>query len=84
MSCTPEQIVAGLAERLAAVGVPLWRIRMGQSVANPMISAWGVIWTHETGVNSYTIERRVLDTGSYFGSPFERVIKTAVELSRIA
>lgn len=72
----PEAIVGGLSERLVAAGVRLWRVRIGQRVANPMISAWGVIWTRNEGAQLYTVQRSVLDTGSYRGSPFEAVSRT--------
>jgi adenylate cyclase len=72
----PEEIVAGLSERLAAAGVPLLRVRIGQQVSNPMISAWGIIWSRGSGPERYTIPRGMLVTGSYQGSPFERVVKT--------
>jgi adenylate cyclase len=75
-SAGPEAIVGGLAERLLAAGIPLLRVRIGQSVANPLISAWGVIWSRESGPQDYTIPRGMLATGSYKGSPFEHVITT--------
>lgn len=73
---TPQEIVGGIAERLADAGVPLLRVRIGQSVANPLISAWGIIWSRGSGPESYTIPRGMLATGSYKGSPFEQVILT--------
>lgn len=73
---TPQEIVAAIAERLGDAGVPLLRVRVGQSVANPLISAWGVIWSRDSGPESYTIPRGMLATGSYKGSPFEQVILT--------
>jgi adenylate cyclase len=73
---TPEETVGGLAERLVDAGIPLLRVRIGQSVANPLISAWGVIWSRENGPEDYTIPRGMLATGSYKGSPFEHVITT--------
>ncbi|MDQ6436903.1 adenylate/guanylate cyclase domain-containing protein [Mesorhizobium sp. LHD-90] len=72
----PKEIVAGLIDRLVAAGVPLWRVRIGQRVANPMIGAWGVIWTRDGGAESYTVPRSMLATDSYRGSPFEHVIVT--------
>jgi adenylate cyclase len=75
-NCTPEQLVAGLAERLVGAGMRLWRIRISQRVANPLIGAWGVMWTREHGAEAYTVPRRVLATPSYKGSPFERVMLT--------
>ena len=73
---SPEEIVAGLSERLVDAGVPLLRVRIGQRVANPLISAWGVIWTRDGGPEAYTVPRGMLATGSYKGSPFEHVIST--------
>lgn len=74
--CSPEEITQGLVERLAQAGVPLLRVRIGQRVSNPMISGWGVIWTRDNGAESYTVQRSVLATPSYRGSPFEHVITT--------
>ncbi|MEP9388799.1 adenylate/guanylate cyclase domain-containing protein [Mesorhizobium sp. KR9-304] len=75
-NATPEEVVGGVAERLVESGVPLLRVRIGQSVANPLISAWGVIWSREGGPESYTVPRGMLATGSYEGSPFKHVITT--------
>ena len=78
----PEEIVGGLAERLVEAGVPLLRVRIGQQVANPLISAWGVIWSRGSGPETYTVPRGMLATGSYQGSPFERVAKTRATFHR--
>ncbi len=45
----PVEIVAQTCERLVAAGIPLWRVRIGQRLINPLIGAWGVIWRRETG-----------------------------------
>jgi adenylate cyclase len=76
----PEAIVGGLVARLIAAGVPLWRVRIGQRVANPMIGAWGVTWNRSEGVQLYTVPRSMLDTGAYHGSPFQAVITTRKSL----
>ena len=73
---SPAGIVGGLSERLVDAGIPLLRVRIGQSVANPLISAWGVIWSRDSGPEGYTVPRGMLATGSYKGSPFEHVITT--------
>ena len=73
---SPAEIVGGLSERLVDAGIPLLRVRIGQSVANPLISAWGVIWSRDGGPEGYTVPRGMLATGSYKGSPFEHVITT--------
>lgn len=72
----PEAIVSGLVDRLGAAGIPLLRVRVGQRVSNPMISAWGVIWDRGKGVHLYTVQRSVLDTVAYRGSPFEAINTT--------
>jgi adenylate cyclase len=73
-SLPPDAIVSGLVDRLVATGIPLWRVRIGQRVANPLIAAWGAVWSREGGAELYTIERRILSTASYHNSPFEQVI----------
>ena len=75
-SLLAEQIVQGLAERLVEAGVPLWRVRIGQSVANPLIGAWGAVWVRGGQAELYTVSRGVLTTKSYQGSPFAHVIGT--------
>lgn len=80
--CSPEEITQGLVERLAEAGVPLLRLRIGQRVANPMISGWGVIWTRDKGAEHYTVQRSVLATPSYRGSPFEHVNTTRTSYRR--
>ena len=66
-------IAAGYARRLVAAGVPLTRVRIGQHLANPLLSAWGVIWTPEETAE-YTVARATLATASWDGSPFQQVI----------
>ena len=66
-------IGAGYARRLVAAGVPLSRVRIGQRLANPLLSAWGIIWTPEE-TSEYTVTRATLDTDSWDGSPFQQVL----------
>jgi adenylate cyclase len=75
-SCTPIEIVNGLVERLVGTGIPLWRARVGQQVANPLIGAWSVMWRRDSGTELVTVARGVMQTKAFFGSPFEHVIKT--------
>jgi adenylate cyclase len=75
-SCTPVEIVNGLVERLAGAGIPLWRVRIAQQVANPLIGAWGVVWKRNGGTELYTVPRGILQTNAFYGSPFEHVVKT--------
>jgi len=81
-AATPEAMVAGLGEWLVGAGVPVARIRTGQAVANPLMSAWGIIWNRDGGSTYYTVPREMLDTTSYKGSPFEQVIETRQPLRK--
>ena len=81
-SCTPIEIVNGLVERLTGAGIPLWRARVGQQVANPLIGAWSVVWQRDGGTELVTVARGVMQTKAFFGSPFEHVIKTRTPFRR--
>jgi hypothetical protein len=39
ISLDPLALITGFCERLVAHGVPLWRLRAGQRLANPLASA---------------------------------------------
>jgi len=67
---------------MLSAGVPLWRVRVGQRLANPLIGAWGVIWQRGSGAEEYTVPRSMLATHSYTGSPFEHVVKTRTSFRR--
>ena len=81
-SLSPKEIVAGLASRLLDAGIPVWRVRIGQRVANPMIGAWGAVWTRGGRAEIYTVQRGVLTTPTFHGSPFEHVIRTRTSFRR--
>ncbi|PVE20366.1 adenylate/guanylate cyclase domain-containing protein [Microvirga sp. KLBC 81] len=82
VTLTPVEIVTEICERLVRAGIPLWRVRVGQRLANPLIGAWGIIWVRGTGAEEYTVPRSVLATDSYTGSPFEHVAKTRTRFQR--
>ena len=69
-------VASGLAERLRTLGIPLHRLRMAMRVDNPLLSAWGISWTPETGASVYTVSQALLDTSAYAGSPVQYVIET--------
>ncbi len=66
-------IVKGYCEGLVALGVPLARARIAQNYSNPLLSAWGIIWTPEE-TRRYTVKTTVLATSAWHGSPFEYVV----------
>jgi len=78
----PADIVTEYCERLLTAGVPLWRVRVGQRLANPLIGVWGVKWVRGVGAQEYVVPHRILATRSYTGSPFEHVNKTRASFRR--
>jgi adenylate cyclase len=75
VSLDPLALITGFCERLVAHGVPLWRLRAGQRLANPLASAWGVIWTRNANAYEYVVARTMLSTDAYHGSPFQHVVE---------
>jgi adenylate cyclase len=69
-------VTSGLAQWLTAMGVPLHRLRIGMRVDNPLLTAWGIIWTPERAAEIFTIPHAVLDTSAYIGSPYQHVTET--------
>ncbi|MEX0277896.1 MAG: adenylate/guanylate cyclase domain-containing protein [Ruegeria sp.] len=67
------QIVKSYCEGLVQLGVPLARARIAQNYSNPLLSAWGIIWTPED-THRYTVPTTILSTDSWHGSPFEYVV----------
>jgi adenylate cyclase len=79
----PVAIIGGFCARLIGQGVPLWRLRAGQALANPLASAWGVIWTRDgAGTHEYRVPRATLSTRAYHGSPFQHVVERRATFRR--
>lgn len=67
-------LVEQLGQRLLDAGVPLWRVRVAQRFANPLITAWGVIWrSDDTPTRDYVVPNEWMETDIWIGSPFEYV-----------
>jgi adenylate cyclase len=76
LSLGPLELIDRFCHQLVEFGVPLWRLRAGQRLANPLASAWGVIWTRDgSDTHEYVVARTTLSTAAYFGSPFQRVVE---------
>ncbi|HZA66752.1 MAG TPA: adenylate/guanylate cyclase domain-containing protein [Geminicoccaceae bacterium] len=76
LSLAPLELIDRFCRELVELSVPLWRLRAGQRLANPLASAWGVIWTRDgSGTHEYVVARTTLSTGAYFGSPFQYVVE---------
>lgn len=75
-------VTSGLAERLTAMGVPLHRLRIAMRVDNPLLTAWGIIWSPETDAELFTISQALRDSPTYFGSPSQHVMETGAWFRR--
>jgi adenylate cyclase len=76
LTSAPLDLIDGFCRRVVDRGVPLWRLRAGQRLANPLASAWGVIWTRDgSDTHEYLVPRTMLSTGAYYSSPFQYVIE---------
>lgn len=76
LSLAPLELIDRFCHKLVEFGVPLWRLRAGQRLANPLASAWGVIWTRDgSDTHEYVVARTTLSTGAYYGSPFQHVVE---------
>lgn len=76
LTLEPLPLIEGFCRRLLRCGLPLWRLRAGQRLANPLASAWGVIWTRDgAGTHEYVVPRSVLSTDAFYGSPFQHVVE---------
>ena len=65
LSLAPLELIDRFCHRLVDLGVPLWRLRAGQRLANPLASAWGVIWTRDgSHTHEYVVARSTLSTGT--------------------
>ncbi len=67
-----QALIEGYCSRLVRAGLPLARANVAQRFANPLLAAWGVIWTLEE-TRAYTVPHDVLGTGAYKGGPFDYV-----------
>jgi adenylate cyclase len=78
----PVTLVDGFCRRLIAAGLPLQRVRIGQSITHPLLTAWGVVWTTARGGEEFVIDRKVLVTSTFLGSPYEAVMRSRQPLRR--
>jgi adenylate cyclase len=76
LSGDPVAVASGLVARLTRAGVPVDRLRISMRVVNPLLSAWGVVWTPEGGAELHTVERAFVETGAFIGSPIQHVVET--------
>ena len=68
----PMKVVAHFCSTLIESGVPLWRANISQRFANPLLLAWGVVWTPD-GTEIYDVTHARMLTNDYIGSGFEYI-----------
>ncbi|MDO6479244.1 adenylate/guanylate cyclase domain-containing protein [Shimia thalassica] len=69
----PVKVVSHFCSSLIEAGVPFWRVNIGQRFANPLLIAWGVVWTPD-GTESYDVTHERMLTDGYVGSSFEHLM----------
>ena len=70
----PVAVVSHYCTQLVEAGVPLWRVNIGQRFANPLLIAWGIVWTPD-GTNTYDVTHARMLTDGYVGSSFEYIME---------
>jgi adenylate cyclase len=70
----PVAVVSHFCSTLIDAGVPLWRVNIGQRFANPLLIAWGIVWTPE-GTETYDVTHARMLTDGYIGSAFEYILE---------
>lgn len=70
----PVKVVSHFCTELIDAGVPLWRVNIGQRFANPLLVAWGVVWTPKK-TESYDVTHERMLTVGYVGSSFEYILE---------
>jgi adenylate cyclase len=76
VTLSPEETVAGLTTWFIEKQVPVWRLRLGQSIPNPLVSAWDIVWIRGEGPPRLAeVRRELLSTGAWVGSPFQFVVQ---------
>ncbi|MCE8535756.1 adenylate/guanylate cyclase domain-containing protein [Ruegeria pomeroyi] len=69
----PVEVVSRYCATLVDAGVPLWRVNIGQRFANPLLIAWGIVWTPD-GSETYDVTHARMLTDDYIGSSFEYIL----------
>jgi adenylate cyclase len=77
----PDAVVSKFCTALIAAGVPLWRVNIGQRFANPLLRAWGIVWT-EDGPDVYEVTHARMLTDGYVGSAFEYILENRKPLHK--
>ena len=72
---TPDGIIKGLCERVAAAGIPVWRAAMFVSTLHPEIMGRRIEWRDGVGTMVGEAPFSVFDSPSFRGSPVSQVYR---------
>lgn len=73
----PVAFGTAFGREMLDAGAPVWRIRLGQRILDPLIGAEGVVWRREHATAEHTtVPHGYRDTPMYEGSPGQYVIET--------
>lgn len=68
-------VIAELARRLSAEGLPLWRMHVPVLATHPEVLARSVRWSRDGGAQVGISQREVLANPAYVGSPVEAILQ---------
>src|SRR5687767_6517863 len=66
-------VMAGLAERLAAEGLPVWRMHVSVLAMHPEVFGRSARWTRDGGVTIADSKRELFSDPAYVGSSIEAI-----------
>ena len=78
----PHQVLAQLCERLAAGGIPLWRVAVFVRTLHPNVMGRRFIWRPGAEVEISEAPFEILETAEYRGSPVTRIYETGRPIRR--
>ncbi len=79
----PKELVARLAERMVAEGIPLWRMRINIRTLHPLVFGTAYTWRRDADhVEEFNPPHSILDTAQYLDSPFAAIFDGAGGIRR--
>jgi class 3 adenylate cyclase/uncharacterized protein (DUF427 family) len=73
---SPQDLIQRLAHRLAALGFPLWRLRLMVRTLHPQLFATGFTWQSDADrVETVRPSHGMLQSRAYLDSPFALILK---------
>jgi adenylate cyclase len=70
---TPDAVITGLCERVAAAGIPVWRAALFVRTLHPQVMGRRLEWRADTGATIGEASFAVFESGAFRGSPVARV-----------